>query len=101
GRYLSPSHSYALASVMAGRSWRLGDGRWVAFPHAVLAGEYDSTLTDKTAFGLGAGVSVRRWFREDKYHAPQSYLDVTLQYRVPIGGEDRMKGPYINTLLSY
>jgi hypothetical protein len=101
GRYLQPTQSYGLASVMAGRSYRLGDGNWVAFPHGVLAGEYNSALADTTAFAAGAGVSMRRWFREDKYHAPRSYLDFTLEYRAHLGGDDRMRGPYVNALVSY
>ena len=101
GRYLQPAHNYGLASLMAGRSWRMGDGRWVAFPHGVLAAEYDSTLARRSAFGAGVGVSFRRWFREDKYHAPQSYVDFTMQYRAHVGGDDRIRGPYVNALVSY
>ncbi|MBC5765143.1 NfrA family protein [Ramlibacter albus] len=101
GRYISPTHTYALGSVLVGRSYRMGDGRWVVLPHGVLAAEYDSTLNEKSAFGAGIGVSLRRWFREDKYHAPQSYVDLTMQYRAHIGGDDRIKGPYVNALISY
>jgi hypothetical protein len=46
-------------------------------------------------------VSLRRWFREDKYHAPRSYVDFTLQYRAHLAGDDRIRGPYVNALVSY
>jgi hypothetical protein len=103
GRYTQHPQTYGLASLMVGRSWRLGDAdsRNVLFAHGVVTGEYNSTLTDKTSFGAGPGVSLRHWFREDKYNAPRSYVDVTLQYRAHLGGDDRVKGPYFNTLLSY
>ena len=101
GRYLQPGQTYGLANLMLGRSYRLGDGNWVAFPHGVIAAEYNSALPDSTSVGAGAGVSLRRWFREDKYHAPRSYVDLTLQYRAHVGGDDRIRGPYVNALVSY
>lgn len=30
----------------------------------------------------GPGVHIRQWYRESKYAAPQSYLDLTIQYRI-------------------
>jgi hypothetical protein len=101
GRYLQPGQTYGLANLMVGRSYRLGDGNWVAFPHGVIAAEYNSALQDQTSIGAGAGVSLRRWFREDKYHAPRSYVDFTLQYRGHLAGDDRIRGPYVNALVSY
>jgi len=104
GKYLHPSSQhYGLASVMFGRSYRLGGelSRSVLFPHAFVAAEYNSAFAEKGTVGAGPGVSFRHWFREDKYHAPQSYWDVTLQYRFHVGGDERIKGPYINTLISY
>lgn len=35
----------------------------------------------------GAGVHFHRWYREDKYNAPRSYLDVVAQYRFDISGD--------------
>jgi hypothetical protein len=35
------------------------------------------------------------------YNAPRSYWDITAQYRFRITGDDRMKGFYLNGLLSY
>ncbi|WP_460890910.1 NfrA family protein, partial [Ramlibacter alkalitolerans] len=103
GRYLENDINYGIASLMVGRSYLVGgDGRTVLFPHLFAGVEYDSSLaTDKTASGVGPGVSLRRWFREDAYTAPRSYWDVTMQYRFKIGGDDRMKGLYINGLLNY
>lgn len=102
GRYLGNHDDYAVASAMFGRSYLVGSGgRTVLYPHAVLAAEYSSTEDPRTSVGAGPGVSLRHWFREDKYNAPRSYVDVTLQYRARIAGDERMKGLYFNTLVSY
>jgi tetratricopeptide (TPR) repeat protein len=107
GRYLQAEQNYALAEFQAGRSFRVGDsdagsdGRWVIFPHVSLAADYDSTAVEKTTVGLGPGVTARYWFREDKYNAPRSYIDWSMQYRARIGGAERGKGLFLNTTLSY
>ena len=107
GRYLKAEQSYALAEFQAGRSYRVGDsdaggdGRWVIFPHVSLAADYDGTAADKTAVGIGPGITARYWFREDTYHAPRSYIDWSMQYRARLGGAERGKGLFINTTLSY
>jgi adsorption protein A len=102
GRYLERGRNYAIGSAMLGRSYLVGgSGRTVVFPHAVLAADYSSVEATSTSVGAGPGVSVRHWFREDRYHAPRSYVDVTLQYRARVGGDDRIEGFHFNTLLSY
>ncbi|MDB5899513.1 MAG: bacteriophage adsorption protein [Ramlibacter sp.] len=103
GRYLDAGNNYGIASLMAGRSYLLGgDGRTVLFPHAFVGVEYSSNdPSAKTSAGIGPGVSVRRWFRDDVYNAPRSYWDLTLQYRARLSGDDRMKGLFVNGLLSY
>lgn len=107
GRYLQAEQNYALAEFQVGRSYRVGDsdtgvdGRWVIFPHISLATDYDGTAADKTAVGLGPGVTARYWFREDVYNAPRSHIDWSLQYRARIGGAERGKGLFVNTTLSY
>jgi hypothetical protein len=103
GRYLEQGINYGLASLMVGRSFIVSaDRRTVLFPHGFVGVEYTSNdPVAKTAAGIGPGISLRRWFREDKYDAPRSYWDITLQYRARITGDDRMKGPYVNALLNY
>ena len=103
GRYLSQGIDYGIASAMIGRSYVISDDhRTIAFPHVFAGLEYTSNdPVSKTAAGIGPGVSVRRWFREDVYDAPRSYFDLTVQYRARITGDDRMKGLYLNGLLSY
>lgn len=103
GRYLENEIDYGIASAMFGRSYvASADGRTVLFPHLFVGAEYASDAPgDNTAAGAGPGVSLRRWFREDAYNAPRSYWDITVQYRARLSGDDRMKGLFVNGLLSY
>ena len=102
GRYFENPQTYGLASVQTGKSYRLqGDGKTVVFPHAVAAAEYNSLLVDKLSVGAGPGVSLRHWFREDKYAAPRSYVDFSLQYRFRLSGDERAKGLFLTSLISY
>ncbi len=102
GRYVHNPQSYGLASVQLGKSYRMpGEGKTVLFPHAVAAAEYNSLLVDKLSVGAGPGVSLRHWFREDKYAAPRSYVDFSLQYRFRLSGDERTKGLFLTSLVSY
>jgi len=51
--------------------------------------------------GAGPGVSVRHWFREDRYAAPRSYVDFSLEYRFRLSGDDRARGLFLTSLISY
>ncbi|MBI1752791.1 MAG: hypothetical protein HY014_14660 [Acidobacteria bacterium] len=85
------------AEIRAGHAWRLpaGDGRNVLSPHLVLAGDYDNRLQETSAGGLGAGVSLRRWFREDRSHAPASWVELTVQGRSRLGSAGRGGGLFV------
>lgn len=106
GRFLRRKQDYVTFEAQAGRSFRVGDadGRLVLFPHAVLGVDYNSQRTPagyNGAAGLGVGVGARYWFREDKYHAPRSYLDFSLQYRARLAGDERSKGWFLRAALVY
>ncbi|MPN60932.1 hypothetical protein SDC9_208665 [bioreactor metagenome] len=81
-----------------------GDSRLVLFPHAVLGADYNSERTasgKQSSVGAGVGVSMRFWFREDRDHAPRSYLDLSLQYRARLAGDDRGKGVFLRAALVF
>ena len=105
GRYINQRQTYATFEGQVGRSFRLNsvDPKLVIFPHAVLGADYNSSFNSgsKSAVGAGAGVNVRYWFNEDRYNAPRSYVDVSLQYRVRISGDDRAKGIFLRATLAY
>jgi bacteriophage N4 adsorption protein A len=105
GRFIQQRQTYATFEGQLGRSFRLDDinPKLVVFPHAVLGADYNSNLTSgsKTSTGVGAGVNLRYWFNEDRYNAPRSYSDLSLQYRTRIGGDDRAKGVFLRFTLAY
>ena len=106
GRFLRRKQDYLTFEAQAGRSFRMGDpdARWVLFPHAVLGVDYNSWRTAagyNGAAGAGIGLGARYWFREDKYHAPRSYLDLSLQHRWRLAGDERGKGWFLRAALVY
>lgn len=86
-----------------GQAFHLADvsDRYVIYPHAVLAAEYDSAAHIKGALSAGPGVKLRYWFREDRYNAPASWLDLTLQYRFEITHTNRARGVVARATLWY
>ncbi|MGB3072430.1 MAG: tetratricopeptide repeat protein [Ottowia sp.] len=106
GRFLQRRQNYATFEAQAGRSFRVSDAdsRLVLFPHAVLGVDYNSQRTSagyNGAAGAGLGIGVRYWFREDRYNAPRSYLDLSLQYRARLLGDERGKGVFLRASLVY
>ena len=91
GRYLHQ------LEIRAGHAWRLptAGGRNVLAPHLVLAGDYDSRLEPGVAGGVGAGVSIRHWFREDAHRAPASWIELTLQGRAQLTSASRGGGVFL------
>lgn len=105
GRFIKQRQTYATFEGQIGRSFRLDavNPKLVIFPHAVLGADYNSSFAgdSKNAVGLGVGVNLRYWFNEDRYNAPRSYNDVSLQYRSRIGGDDRARGVFLRFTLAY
>lgn len=103
GRYLEEGNDYGLGYLWLGRQYHVGSsGRTTLYPHVFAGIEYNSDdPVEKTSSGAGPGISLRHWFREDKYTAPRSYWDITMQYRFKISGDDRMKGFYLNGFINY
>jgi tetratricopeptide (TPR) repeat protein len=93
----------ANADFRIGQSFRLDslNRNLVLFPHLGAFASYDDSLGKADAYAVGAGATLRYWFREDRYHAPMSYIDLTGQYRVRIAGDDRAQGPFVQVLVSY
>ncbi|EJN10145.1 hypothetical protein PMI40_00191, partial [Herbaspirillum sp. YR522] len=103
GRYLQHPQTYGVASLQSGRSVRLDNvlPGLVVFPHLTVNTDFNSLNGNRTATGFGPGVNLRYWFRGDTYHAPRSSLDLSLQYRFRIQGDERAKGFFVTTTLSY
>jgi tetratricopeptide (TPR) repeat protein len=115
GRYLQGKRNYFNSEWQLGRSIRLDriSRKLVLFPHFVAAVDYDSQMKTSTgadgrnrtasgnAGGAGVGVGVRYWMREDKYKAPQSYVDFSVQYRTKVFGEDSAEGVFARMTFSW
>ena len=105
GRFVKLKQNYATFEGQAGRSFRLDSihPKLVIFPHVVLGADRNTGFEKghEKAVGAGVGTSLRYWFNEDKYTAPRSYWDVSLQYRGRISGDERAKGVFLRLTLSY
>lgn len=73
----------------------------VLWPYLAIGGGYDTGYATPFALGAGPGMTWRYWFNEDEYAAPRSYLDLTLQYRWKLAGDDRAQGIFAGAFLSY
>jgi adsorption protein A len=105
GRFIERKQNYATLEGQAGRSFRLDQAspKLVIFPHLVLGADHNTGYEPghENAVGAGVGVSLRYWFNEDKYTAPRSYWDASLQYRSRISGDERAEGTFFRFTLSY
>lgn len=102
GAYFNTAARYIQSmETRYGHSWRMDnvDSRLVMTPHVTLMGNFDSRATPQTAVGIGPGISLRYWFREDSYHAPPSWFDLTAQYLVELTNTRREQGLMLNTIL--
>ncbi|CAD6546512.1 hypothetical protein LMG27952_04442 [Paraburkholderia hiiakae] len=103
GHYVSNGWNYGTGYLEAGRTWRLDtiSPKLTVFPYAVAGVDYDSSINHSVPVGIGVGVSTRYWFRDNFYDAPRSYVDVTVQYRWHVTGDDRAGGVFFGAVLSY
>jgi len=101
--FVNNSENTADADLRIGYSYRLDpiDPHLVLFPHVGAFANYDNKLSTQAAYAVGGGATLRYWFREDQYTAPMSYIDLTAQYRVRIGGDERAQGWFGQVLVSY
>jgi len=103
GHYIVNDSTYATANARLGRTYRLDalSPRLTVFPHAVIGMDYDSAIDHSVPVGVGAGVAARYWFRGGPYDAPRSFVDVSVQYRFRVAGDDRAKGVFFGAVFSY
>lgn len=103
GHYVSNGWNYATGYVEAGRTWRLDtiSPKLTVFPYGVIGMDYDSSINHRVPVGIGVGVSSRYWFRDSFYNSPRSYVDVSVQYRWRITGDNRAGGVFFGAVLSY
>lgn len=103
GTYLNAGSVYATTNLELGRTYRMDrySPKWTVFPYAVIGADYDSSVDHSFPLGAGVGISTRYWFRDSKYDAPRSYVDLSVQYRWRITGDDRARGVFFGAIYSY
>ncbi|MAU22255.1 MAG: hypothetical protein CMH13_17310, partial [Martelella sp.] len=103
GRYLESNQNFADGYAQLGRSFKLGgdDGKFVLTPYLGIAADYNSTDANEFALGAGPGLKLSYWFRENKYEAPMSHIDLNVQYRARLGGDDRAQGWFASLGLTF
>lgn len=103
GHYISHASNYATAAVEAGRTYRIDriSPRVTVFPFAVAGADYDTTVDRSVPIGAGVGVSARYAFRDGKYDALRSSIELSIQYRWKVTGDDRARGVFCGAVLSY
>ena len=102
-RYFETPQTLFSFEARSGRSYNVGefaDGL-VLTPFVALGTGYDSLLKTSASLGAGPGVSARLWFNSDTYHAPRSYLDISVQYRVQLAGGSQARGVFANITLAF
>jgi tetratricopeptide (TPR) repeat protein len=103
GHYVTRDSNYATALVEAGRTYRLDriSPRLTVFPYAVAGADYDSTVNQTVPIGAGVGVSARYGFRDGKYDTLRSSVELSIQYRWKVTGDDRARGVFCSALFAY
>jgi cellulose synthase operon protein C len=89
--------------VQLGRTFRMDrySPKWTVFPYLVAGADYDSSVDHSVPVGVGVGVSTRYWFRDSHYDAPRSYVDLSVQYRLKVAGDDRARGVFFGAVYAY
>lgn len=97
---IDSDETFVVAEGRLGWSYKVGSQLIVA-PFLGASVAYDSGLADPTAVGVGPGLWFRPWFRSGDHVAPQSYVDLVLQYRARVAGDRRAEGFLTTLSLSY
>ena len=100
--FAKTGHYIHQLELRVGHAWALplGSTTFLA-PHVVVAGDYDNRLGQKGAGGAGLGTSLRHWFRQDRHHAPASWIELTLQARAQVAGASRAGGLFVTLTTSF
>ena len=103
GCYLNAATCYATTNIEGGRSFRIDSisPKLTVFPYAVIGADYDSSIDHRIPAGAGVGVSTRYWMRDSAYDTPRSFVDLSVQYRWHITGDDRSRGLFFGAIYSY
>ncbi|MBY0467255.1 MAG: hypothetical protein K2W33_20130 [Burkholderiales bacterium] len=101
-RALRQGQTYAAIEGRLGRSFKseATEMAWAVQPFASLKAEYNTQALDRSTQGLDVGVSLKRAFREDRYTAPMSTLELEWRHRLKQWGGGK-PGAAIKLITSY
>lgn len=101
-RELRQGQTYAAIEGRLGRSFKseATEMAWAVQPFASLKAEYNTQALDRSTQGLDVGVSLKRAFREDRYTAPMSTLELEWRHRLKQWGGGK-PGAAIKLITSY
>jgi Tfp pilus assembly protein PilF len=97
GRYILYSQ------LRYGHTWAVNaiSDHLTVYPHVALVFDHDNKAQNQTALSIGPGVQFRFWFRENRYSAPASWADLTVQYHIPLTSAARARGLAVQLTLWY
>ncbi|WP_374472177.1 tetratricopeptide repeat protein [Phenylobacterium sp.] len=101
---LDAGQTLGAGELRLGRSLRLSggaDGGLVLSPFLGAAAGYDDSLERPLALGWGPGLAGRYWMGGTPDQAPRSYVEMALQFRWRITGDDRADGLFATFNLAY
>lgn len=101
-RALRQGQTYAAVEGRLGRSfkWEATETAWALQPFASLKAEYNTQALDRSTQGLDVGLSLKRAFREDRYTAPMSNLELEWRHRLKQWGGGK-PGAAIKVITTY
>ena len=101
-RALRQGQTYAAVEGRLGRSfkWEATEMAWALQPFASLKAEYNTQALDRSTQGLDVGLSLKRAFREDRYTAPMSTLELEWRHRLKQWGGGK-PGAAIKLITTY
>lgn len=101
-RALRQRQTYAAIEGRVGPSFKTEavDTAWALQPFASLKAEYNTQALDRSTQGLDVGISLKRAFREDRYTAPMSTVELEWRHRLKQWGGGK-PGAAIKLITSY
>lgn len=103
GHYIVHPSNYATAVLEAGRTYRIDrvSPGFTVFPYLVAGADYDTAIDRSVPVGTGVGVTARYDFRDGHYDTRRSSVQLSVQYRWKVSGDDRARGVFCGAIFSY
>jgi len=103
GHYIVHPSNYATAVIEAGRTYRIDrvSPGFTVFPYLVAGADYDTAIDRSIPVGTGVGVTAGYAFRDGHYDTRRSSVQLSVQYRWKVSGDERARGVFCSAVFSY